>query len=41
MVSRASDPPVFEKAQVGDTFRFRMEKVGGQWTLTQVEPGKG
>ena len=41
MVFRVSDPVMLDNVQVGDQVRFRVENVGGQLTVTRIEPANG
>jgi Cu/Ag efflux protein CusF len=41
MVFRVSDPAMLDNVQVGDKVRFHVEKVGGQLTVTRLEPRNG
>ena len=36
MVFRATDPAMLEGLKVGDRVRFKADKVGGQFTVTQM-----
>ncbi|MGA0609534.1 copper-binding protein [Caldimonas sp. KR1-144] len=36
MVYRVKDPAVLETLQVGDKVKFHAEKVGGQYTVTEI-----
>lgn len=38
MVFRVKDPAMLEQVKVGDQVSFVAEKVGGQFTLTRIEP---
>lgn len=38
MVFRVADPALLDKVKPGDKVRFTAEKIGGQYTLTQIEP---
>lgn len=38
MVFRVKDPAMLEQVKVGDQVHFVAEKVGGQFTLTRIEP---
>ncbi len=40
MVFQAGDPALLEKVKTGDKIRFRAEKTGGAYTVTQIEPAK-
>jgi Cu/Ag efflux protein CusF len=37
MVFRVTDPAVLENLKPGDKVRFKADKVGGQYTVTQLE----
>ena len=38
MVFRVKDPAMLDRVKVGDKVRFAAEKVGGQFTVVQIEP---
>jgi uncharacterized cupredoxin-like copper-binding protein/Cu/Ag efflux protein CusF len=38
MVFRVKHPALLDKVQVGDSVRFNAEKIGGQYTVTDIEP---
>ena len=38
MVYRVKDPAMLEQVKPGDKIRFGLEKAGGQYTLTRIEP---
>jgi Cu/Ag efflux protein CusF len=38
MVFRVKDPAMLQQVKVGDQVSFVAEKVGGQFTLTRIEP---
>ena len=38
MVFRVSDPKFLERVKTGDKVRIAVEKVGGQFTVTKIEP---
>jgi len=40
MVFRAADPAMVERVKAGDKVRFSAEKVGGEYTVTRIEPAK-
>ena len=40
MVFRPKDPGMLEKVHVGDSIRFRAEKVDGVYTVTEYQPAK-
>lgn len=40
MVFRVADPAMLDRVKAGDVVRFTAEKVGGQYTVTRIEPGK-
>jgi len=40
MVFRVQDPAWLDKVHAGDKVRFRVEKIGGQYTVTHIEGGK-
>jgi Cu/Ag efflux protein CusF len=41
MVFRVSDPAMLDNLEVGAKVRFHAEKVGGQLTVTRIQPGNG
>lgn len=40
MVFRVSDPAMLDRVNVGDKVRFKADKIGGQYTVTQLEVPK-
>lgn len=40
MVFQVKDPKMLEQVKAGDKIRFTAEKIGGQYTVTTVEPVK-
>lgn len=38
MVFRVTDPAMLDQVKVGDKVNFMAEKVGGQFTVTRIEP---
>ena len=38
MVFRVKDPALLDKVKAGDKVRFNAEKIGGQYTVTAIEP---
>src|SRR5512144_2076651 len=40
MVFRVSDPKLLDQVKAGDKVRFSAQKVGGQLTVTQIEPAQ-
>ena len=38
MVFRVTDPKTLDQVKAGDKVRFVVEKVGGQYTVTKIEP---
>ena len=38
MVFQVRDPAMLEKVKAGDKVKFQAEKVGGAFTITQLEP---
>lgn len=40
MVFRVSDPAFLDKVKQGDKVLFTVEKVGGQFTVTQIQTAK-
>jgi Cu(I)/Ag(I) efflux system protein CusF len=40
MVFQVKDPAMLDKVKAGDKVRFDAEKIGGAFTLTQIEPVK-
>ena len=38
MVFQVKDPSLLEKVKVGDKVKFRAEKAGSQYIVTQIEP---
>jgi Cu/Ag efflux protein CusF len=41
MVFQVKDPSLLEKVKVGDKVKFRAEKAGSQYIVTQIEPAGG
>jgi Cu/Ag efflux protein CusF len=39
MVFQVQDPAMLDKVKVGDKVKFQAERVGGQYTVTRIEPG--
>jgi len=37
MVFRVKDPAMLEQLKVGDRIHFIADKIGGQFTVTQIE----
>jgi Cu/Ag efflux protein CusF len=37
MVFRVQEPALLEKVQAGEKVKFRVEKIGGQYTVTRIE----
>lgn len=40
MVFRVKDPAMLDQLKAGDTIRFKAEKVGGNYTVTELEARK-
>lgn len=40
MVFQVKDPAMVDQVKVGDKVRFRAEKVGAAFTITELEPAK-
>jgi len=40
MVFLAADPAMLDRVKAGDKVRFTADKVGGQYTVTRIEPAK-
>lgn len=40
MVFRVKDPAMLERVKEGDAIRFKAEKVGGNYTVVELEPAK-
>ena len=40
MVFRVKDPAMLDKVKAGDKIRFKAEKVGGNFTVTEYQPGE-
>ena len=40
MVFQVSDKALLDKVKAGDKVRFSADKVGGQFTVTAIEPAK-
>jgi Cu(I)/Ag(I) efflux system periplasmic protein CusF len=40
MVFQVRDPAMLDKVKAGDKVKFQAEKVGGAFTVTQLEPAK-
>ena len=40
MVFRAAEPAMLDRVKAGDKVRFTADKIGGQYTVTQIEPAK-
>jgi Cu/Ag efflux protein CusF len=40
MVFQVKDPKMLDQVKTGDKIRFTAEKIGGQYTVTTVEPAK-
>jgi Cu(I)/Ag(I) efflux system periplasmic protein CusF len=40
MVFQVKDPAMLEQVKAGDKVKFTVEKLGGQYTVTQLEAGK-
>lgn len=40
MVFRVKDPAMLDKVKVGDNIKFKVEKIGGNYTVTEYESAK-
>lgn len=40
MVFRVKDPAMLDQVKVGDQIRFKAEKAGGNYTVTEYQPAK-
>lgn len=40
MVFRVKEPAMLDKVEVGDAIRFKAEKVGGSFTVTELQPAR-
>ena len=40
MVFRVKEPVMLDKLKAGDTVRFKAEKLGGNYTVTEVQPAR-
>ena len=40
MVFRVKDPAMLDKVKAGDKVKFQADKVGGAFTVTEIEPAK-
>jgi len=40
MVFRVTDPKMLDGLKVGDKIRFKADKVGGQYTVTELDAAK-
>jgi Cu(I)/Ag(I) efflux system protein CusF len=40
MVYQVKDPALLENVRPGDKVRFEAEKIGGQFTVTRIEPAR-
>lgn len=40
MVFQVKDPAMLDKVKAGDKVKFQAEKVGGAFTVTQIEPSR-
>ena len=40
MVFQVKDPALLDKVKAGDKVKFLAEKIGGAFTVTQIEPAK-
>jgi Cu/Ag efflux protein CusF len=40
MVFQVKDPAMLEQVKAGDKVRFAADKIGGAYTVTQIEPAK-
>jgi Cu(I)/Ag(I) efflux system periplasmic protein CusF len=40
MVFRVKEPAMLDQVKVGDAIRFKAEKIGGNYTVTELQPAK-
>lgn len=40
MVFRVKDPAMLDRLKAGDNIRFKAEKIGGNYTVTEYQPAK-
>ena len=40
MVFRVKEPAMLEQVKAGDAIRFKAEKIGGNYTVTELKPAK-
>jgi Cu/Ag efflux protein CusF len=40
MVFQVKDPAMLDQVKAGDKIKFQAEKLGGAFTITQIEPAK-
>ena len=40
MVFQVKDPAMLDQVKAGDAIRFKAEKIGGNYTVIQLQPGK-
>jgi len=40
MVFNAAEPAMLDRVKAGDKVRFTADKIGGQYTVTRIEPAK-
>jgi Cu(I)/Ag(I) efflux system periplasmic protein CusF len=40
MVFRVKDPAMLDQLKSGDSIKFRAEKIGGNYTVTEFQPAK-
>jgi len=40
MVFRVAEPAMLDQVKAGDAIRFKAEKVGGNYTVTELKPAK-
>jgi Cu/Ag efflux protein CusF len=40
MVFRVKDPAMLDRVKVGDKVSFAADKIGGQYTVTQLDPAR-
>jgi Cu/Ag efflux protein CusF len=40
MVYRVKDPAMLDRVKAGDKVKFQAEKIGGVFTIVQIEPAK-
>lgn len=40
MVFRVKEPAMLDQLKAGDAIRFRAEKIGGNYTVTELQPAK-